>query len=107
MGATVGVPGCSQSHILGQRHRIVDDQAEAAGPFFDIKPAEYVDDAHHHVVDDLLPLGHAKVSLTLDDPEGHDTPEIKCSVRSCRHFRRGSFMKKHWQSSKTAFDADG
>lgn len=71
---TVGVPGGSQRHILSQCHRVVDSHTETAGALFDIEPAEDVNDAHHHVVDDLLPLGHAEVSLTLDNPKGHDTP---------------------------------
>lgn len=75
--ATVGVPGRGQCHVLSQRHRVVDGHTEAAGALLDIEPAEDVDDAHHHVVDDFLPLGHAEVCLTLDDPEGHDTPGRK------------------------------
>lgn len=71
---TVGVPSSGQSHVLCQRHRVVDGHAETTGALLHVEPAEDVDDAHHHVVDNLLPLGHAEVSLTLDDPEGHDTP---------------------------------
>lgn len=72
--ATVGVPGSCQSHILSQRHRVVERHAETAGALLDVEPAEDVDDTHDHVVDDLLPLRHAEVCLTLDNPEGHDTP---------------------------------
>ena len=75
--AAVGVPGGGQCHILSQGHGVVDGHTEAAGALLHIEPAEDVDDAYHHVVDDLLPLGHAEVGLTLDDPEGHDTPERK------------------------------
>lgn len=77
MRTAVGVPSSGKCHVLSQRHRIVDSHAEAAGALLHIEPAENVDDAHNHVVDDLLPLGHAEVSLTLDDPEGHDTPETQ------------------------------
>lgn len=72
--AAVGVPGGCKSHILSQRHRVVERHAEPAGALLDVEPAEDVDDAHDHVVDDLLPLRHAEVCLTLDNPEGHDTP---------------------------------
>lgn len=43
-------------------------------PLLDIEPGEDVDDAHHHVKDDLLPLANTEVCLTVDDPEGHDGP---------------------------------
>lgn len=40
----------------------------------DIEPGEDVDDAHHHVKHNLLPLADAEVSFTVDNPEGHDAP---------------------------------
>ncbi|KAF4076843.1 hypothetical protein AMELA_G00219840, partial [Ameiurus melas] len=39
-----------------------------------VEPAEDVDDPHHHVKDNLLPLGDAELGLAMHDPEGHDAP---------------------------------
>ena len=69
-----GVPEAGERGVLQQNDAVVEGHAVAAAALLDIEPAEDVDDAHYHVVDDLFPLGHAEVRLTLDDPEGHDTP---------------------------------
>ena len=69
-----GVPEAGEHGVLEQDDAVVEGHAAAAAALLDVEPAEDVDDAHHHVVDDFLPLGHAEVRLTLDDPEGHDAP---------------------------------
>lgn len=74
MWAPVCIPGGGECHILHKNHTVVCGQAALRWTLLDIEPAEDVDDAHNHVVDDLLPLGHTEVCLTLDDPEGHGTP---------------------------------
>ncbi len=70
----VNIPSSGECDILNQGHAAVHTQPKAGTAFFDVEPAKDVDDAHHHVVDDLLPFGHAEVSLALDDPEGHGAP---------------------------------
>ncbi len=72
--AAVYVPHGSEGHIFGQDYEAVKKHTAPRGALTDAEPAEYVHDAHHHVVDDLLPLRHAEVRLTLDDPEGHGAP---------------------------------
>lgn len=39
-----------------------------------IKPGENIDDSNNHVKNNLLPFADAEISLTVDDPEGHDAP---------------------------------
>lgn len=82
MWTAIGVPSSSKCDILSQRDRIIDGHAEAARALLHIEPTENVDDAHHHVVDDLLPLGHTEVCLTLNDPESHDTPKTQKNIAS-------------------------
>lgn len=68
------VPEAGEHCVLQQHDAIVEGHPAAAAALLDVEPAEDVDDPHHHVVDDLFPLGHAEVCLTLDNPEGHDAP---------------------------------
>lgn len=70
----IQVPQRAQGRVLTQDHEVVDEEAEAGASLFYIKPAEDVDDAHHHVKDNLLPLGDAEFGLAVYDPEGHDAP---------------------------------
>lgn len=72
--ATIQVPRSSERHILGQYYKAVEKQAATCGSLSHAEPTEHIHDTHHHVINDLLPLGHAEVSLTLDDPKSHGTP---------------------------------
>lgn len=70
----IQVPKRAQGRVLQKDHEVVDEEAAAGASLFHIKPAEDVDDSHHHVKDNLLPLGDAELGLAVYDPEGHDAP---------------------------------
>ena len=52
-----GVPEAGERGVLQQNDAVVEGHAAAAAALLDIEPAEDVDDAHYHVVDDFFPLG--------------------------------------------------
>lgn len=72
--AMVHEPGSGEGHVLSKHSEAVDEHPTASAPFSHTEPAENVHDAHHHVIDDLLPFGHAEVCFALNDPKRHDAP---------------------------------